>query len=139
MAHLTATHGRVDFNISRMPGCCGVTIIHNVAFAPRQGSNVGQLYTAFMQHLKRRAYGDSSFSRRVGKILMTDVEPDPTAPVHAGNIYDFCMTFEDEWEVGEPANNPKTDNQLVVFELNLPRLTHRNQMSVVTNGMERYD
>jgi hypothetical protein len=106
--------GEVRFNVNKLHGCCGCAVISGVTFAPIPTSTTEALYDSFREYLRNppdadyRVNGDNEITRC--KILMADSVRGPGVP----SLYNFGIHVEAYF--GEPTPNPKSGNQLVIFE-----------------------
>jgi len=105
--------GYVRFDVTKLPGCCGVAVVHDVSF--RQVNNKERFYRALNNHLKTTT---DPFDLDRCKLVMTDRTRESMQP----SIYDFCT--DQEWMEGEHTFNRKSGQDVVIFELS--RQTSRN-------------
>ena len=102
--------GSVEFDVDKLWGCCGVAVVYDVSFRPNNYNRAGRiaLYEAFYKHITTA--GQPYDLNRV-KIMMSD-------SVGGTNcIYEFCMEVGG-WEYGKDTHNPKSGNDVRVFEVN---------------------
>lgn len=106
-SRMTSPHGTVHFILTQMPGCCGVSVISNMSFSPKEKGKEGlhELYKDFNWALRYK-YNDA-YGWRVAKLLATDT-PD-------GSVFDFCSWAD--WWTSEPKKNPKTGHPIHIFEI----------------------
>ena len=93
-------YGKVVYHVVKLPGCCGVAVIHNPIFLVVK--NKDKLYKGFKRHLlNSRPCFD--IQRKI--LMMTDRV--------GGSVYRFCKATG--WPMSEPVINPKTGNKIVTF------------------------
>lgn len=101
------SNGSVQMYVDKMPGCCGVAVVHTVRWVGVK--NKQKLYEEYNNFLKTAT---NPFQLDRCKIVMTDNDSPDKNP----SIYDFCTTMG--WMEGEHTPNKKSGNKVVLFELN---------------------
>lgn len=95
---------RVRFNLTRMPGCCGILVSHGTYVMPEwQNKGLGSLMQIMKEWIARK--------RLVGKMIATTIEQ---------NEPQNHLMEKFNWKKTDLFVNPKTSNRIIQWEKHLP-------------------
>jgi len=118
--------GEIEFHTSEMPGCCGVSVIHDVDFYTIDNGNINDLYKYFHDviifgedDIRGTGWNDAIDRGddfwKVNKFLLTD----QLYPKGVNSLYNFCHYIGAHYST--VTHNPNSGNQVQVFELTRPK------------------
>lgn len=133
---LTTTNGFIEFEIKGLPGNCGITLISNVYFFPKDSSNKVTLalldeFNDFLTQSYKDADGYEehdwnpfAYTLNRAMLMVTDAEWGENNNESDASLWKMC-TESKKWKRGRSTINPNTNNKIAIFT----HVRHKNNVS----------
>ncbi len=145
--------GKIVWHVSEMPGCCGVSVIHDLSFY--DVNDKYKLYDCLYNTIifgKKDIHFSSSVDPwsddvirmgpyyNVNKYILTDALYSGNLKDRKPTVYEFCHYIGARY--GTVTSNPNSGNNVQVFELTRPRgkyNQHNQEYVPQTKGVQTPD